>query len=131
MAGCTWCGAEVEEDDGFRAYLLSAATNTAAGSTGERRAVFCRLEHLVPWSIQLMRGSSERSEEEPVSFWEAGGFDEPPSMDEGATTCSHCGAELADAHVLLVRHRGEHRVADAFCSVDHMAAWAKAGGRWQ
>jgi hypothetical protein len=33
--------------------------------------------------------------------------------------------------VLLVRHRGEHRVADDFCSVEHMGEWAKAGGRWQ
>ena len=39
---CTWCGAEVEADDGFRAYEPA----------GERRAVFCRLEHLIPWSIQ-------------------------------------------------------------------------------
>jgi hypothetical protein len=34
-------------------------------------------------------------------------------------------------HVLLVRHRGDHRVADDFCSTEHMAEWAKAGGRWQ
>ena len=54
-----------------------------------------------------------------------------PTLDEGASNCSHCDAELTDAHVLLVRHRGEHRVADAFCCVDHMAEWAKAGGRWQ
>jgi hypothetical protein len=33
--------------------------------------------------------------------------------------------------VLLVRHRGEHRIADAFCGIDHVLAWAKAGGRWQ
>jgi hypothetical protein len=105
---CTWCGAEVEADDGFRAYEPA----------GERRAVFCRLEHLIPWSIQ-------------GAHWEAGELTEPPSLDEGARTCSHCGAELAEAHVLLVRHRGEHRVVDAFCSVDHMAAWAKAGGRWR
>ena len=39
---CTWCGAEVEADDGFRAYEPA----------GERRAAFCRLEHLIPWSIQ-------------------------------------------------------------------------------
>ena len=31
----------------------------------------------------------------------------------------------------LVRHRGEHRIADGFCSVDHMADWAKSGGRWR
>jgi hypothetical protein len=115
---CTWCGNEVESGDGFRAFLLPAATNTAAGSTGERRAVFCRLEHLIPWSIQ-------------GAHWDAGTLTEPPSLDEGVTRCSHCEAELTDTHVLLVRHRGEHRVADAFCSVDHMTAWAKAGGRWQ
>ena len=32
---------------------------------------------------------------------------------------------------LLVRHRGEHRISDGFCSVDHLADWAKAGGRWR
>ena len=107
MEPCTWCGTEVEPGDGFRAYEPE----------GEKRAVFCRLEHVIPWSIQGGR-------------WETGQMAEPPSM-EGASTCSHCGAELSEAHVLLVRHRGEHRVGDAFCSVDHMSDWAKAGGRWQ
>jgi hypothetical protein len=106
METCTWCGTDVEPDDGFRAYEPA----------GERRAVFCRLEHLIPWSI---RGA----------HW--GAMSEAPGLDEGASTCSHCGAELTDAQVLLVRHRAEHRVADAFCSVDHMTEWAKAGGRWQ
>jgi hypothetical protein len=105
---CTWCGAEVEADDGFRAYEPA----------GERRAVFCRLEHLIPWSIQ-------------GAHWEAGTMPEAPALDEGATNCSHCGAELGETHLLLVRHRGEHRVADTFCGVDHMTEWAKAGGRWQ
>jgi hypothetical protein len=115
---CSWCGVEVEQGDGFRAYLLSAATNTAAGSTGERRAAFCRLEHVIPWSIQ-------------GAHWEAGRLTEPVGLNEDAMPCSHCGAELTDAHVLLVRHRGDYRVADAFCSVDHLSEWAKAGGRWQ
>ena len=105
---CTWCGNEVEPGDGFRAYEPAE----------ERRAVFCRLEHVTPWSIQ-------------GAHWDVGTLTEPPSLDEGVTRCSHCEAELTDTHVLLVRHRGEHRVADAFCSVDHMTAWAKAGGRWQ
>ncbi|MGH2957347.1 MAG: hypothetical protein ACRDL6_10170 [Solirubrobacterales bacterium] len=126
---CTWCGAEVEADDGFRAYELA----------GERRAVFCRLEHLIPWAIQ-------------GAHWDAGGARVPDGARVGdsatrgvregnqiygeanvhqPTECSQCGAELGDVHVLLVRHRGEHRVADAFCSVDHMEQWAKAGGRWQ
>ena len=106
-AVCTWCGTEVEADDGYRAYEPA----------GARRAVFCRLEHVVPWSIQ-------------GPAWEAGELTEPPGLDERASQCSHCDVALGEVHVLLVRHRGEHRVADGFCSVDHMEAWAKAGGRW-
>lgn len=97
----------MEPDDGFRAYEPA----------GERRATFCRLEHIVPWAIQ-------------GAHWEPGEMDEPPTLDRAQRECTHCGERLTDAHVLLVRHRGEHRVADAFCTVDHMAEWAKAGGRW-
>jgi hypothetical protein len=104
---CTWCGNDVEPDDGFRAYEPA----------GERRAVFCRLEHVIPWAIQ-------------GPHWDAGALNEP-GADEGIERCSHCDAELSDVHVLLVRHRGEHRVADGFCSVEHLSTWAKAGGRWQ
>lgn len=104
---CSWCGQDVEPDDGFRAYEPA----------GERRAVFCRLEHAVPWSMQ-------------GAHWDPGELAEPASLDEGELRCAHCDAELGEVHVLLVRHRGEHRPADAFCSVAHMAAWAKAGGRW-
>ena len=106
---CTWCGAEVEADDGFRAYEPA----------GDRRAVFCRLEHVVPWAIAgrpLGGGRVDRAAR---------------ASTRRAERCSHCDAELGDVHVLLVRHRGEHRVADGFCSVDHMEEWAKAGGRWQ
>ena len=100
---CTWCGAAVERDEGFRAYEPA----------GGRRAVFCRLEHVVPWAI---RGA----------YWEPAD-PEPPSA---AGACARCGEPLGEAHVLLVRHRGEHRVADAFCSVEHLTEWAKQGGRW-
>ena len=99
---------KVEADDGFRAYEPA----------GERRATFCRLEHVVPWSIQ-------------GAHWEPGALDEPPELDADPGRCAHCDAELGEVHVLLVRHRGDHRVADAFCSVEHMNDWAKAGGRWQ
>jgi hypothetical protein len=105
---CSWCGTAIEADDGFRAYEPA----------GDRRAVFCRLEHVVPW---VTRGAR----------WEAGEVAEPPDIDSGPLRCSHCDRELGDVHVLLVRHRGEHRVADDFCSVEHLAEWAKAGGRWQ
>jgi hypothetical protein len=108
MMPCSWCGVDVEHDDGFRAYEPA----------GERRAVFCRLEHVVPWSIQ-------------GPHWDAGPFAEPVALEEGPLRCSLCDTDLGDVHVLLVRHRGEHRVADAFCSVDHLRDWAKAGGRWQ
>jgi hypothetical protein len=106
---CTWCGDDVEADDGFRAYERA----------GERRAVFCRLEHVVPWALG-------------DAHWEAGPpTDEPPGAPTSETVCSHCGAELGDTQVLLIRHRGEARIVDGFCSVDHMEAWAKAGGRFR
>jgi len=105
---CTWCGAEVEAGDGFRAYE----------PIGERRAVFCRLEHVVPWAIQ-------------GAHWEAGAFDEAPEIDSGVLRCSHCDTPLGEVHVLLVRHRGAHRIPDGFCSIEHLNEWVKAGGRWQ
>jgi hypothetical protein len=103
---CSWCGEAVDHDDGFRAQEL----------VGERRAVFCRLEHVVPWVISGAR-------------WDPG-TGEPAALEEAVTRCAFCERPLADAHVLLVRHRGEHRIPDGFCSPDHLLEWAKAGGRW-
>jgi hypothetical protein len=104
---CTWCGAAVDADDGFRAYEPA----------GDRRAAFCRLEHVVPWRIQ-------------GPFWEAGAMP-AGELTEVPQHCSHCDAKLGDVYVVLVRHRGDHRIPDRFCSVEHMADWAKAGGRWR
>ena len=105
---CSWCGAEIDPDDGFR----------AAETPGSRRAAFCRLEHVVPWFIQ-------------GPHWEPGEIEEPSGVDDSLETCAHCGNALGDVRVVLVRHRGEHRVPDAFCSADHLAEWAKSGGRWR
>jgi hypothetical protein len=105
---CSWCGEAVDPGDGWR----------AAEPAGDRRAAFCRLEHVVPWSMQGAR-------------WDAGTLVEPPGLTESLTHCAHCRQALPDTQVVLVRHRGEHRIPDAFCSVDHMAAWAKQGGRWR
>jgi hypothetical protein len=105
---CTWCGREVEADDGFRVYE----------EVGERRATFCRLEHVVPWAIQ-------------GPHWEAGGLSEPQAPDSGPQRCSYCRTELGEVRVRIVRHRGDHRITDDFCSVDDLNAWAKAGGRWR
>jgi hypothetical protein len=107
-APCSWCGAPVERDDGFR----------LGGPAGERRATFCRLEHVVPWAIE-------------GPHWEAGPLEEPPSVLRTLEACAHCGGELPDTRVVLVRHRGEYRIGDGFCSVDHLARWARAGGRWR
>jgi len=107
-SACSWCGAAIGPDDGYRAYEPA----------GERAAAFCRLEHVVPWAIQ---GAN----------WEPGGLAERPGVEPEQHRCSHCDAELGDVHVLFVRHRGEFRIADAFCSVDHLRHWAGAGGRWQ
>ena len=62
--------------------------------------------------------------------WEPGDVEEPRGIADSVDVCAHCGAELGDVRVVLVRHRGEHRIPDAFCSPDHMAEWAKSGGRW-
>ena len=105
-ARCTWCGNPVEPTDGFR----------LAEHAGDRGAVFCRLEHVVPWAIQ-------------DAHWEGSAPPGEAPMHQ-PEKCSHCDAELGDVHVLLVRHRGEHRVADGFCTVEHMLEWAKSGGRW-
>jgi hypothetical protein len=105
---CTWCGEGVEADDGFRLYE----------PVGERRAAFCRLEHVVPWAIQ-------------GPHWEPGDPGANAAVDAREPVCAHCGTQLGEVHLLLVRHRGEHRVPDDFCGVDHLLEWAKAGGRWR
>ena len=108
---CSWCGVSVEDDDGFR----------AAEPVGERRAAFCRLEHVVPWVIQGAR-------------WDPGklhGLDPDDEAAAGLGRCAQCAGPLDDTYVLLIRHRGEHRIADAFCNPDHLLEWAKAGGRWR
>ena len=107
---CSWCGAEVAEGDGYR----------AAEQPGARRATFCRLEHVVPWAMQ-------------GPHWEAGDLEEPLHGARAPGTveeCARCGETLGDVRVTLLRHRGEHRIPDGFCSVDHMSAWANAGGRY-
>jgi hypothetical protein len=105
---CSWCGERLTADDGFR----------VAEPAGERRAAFCRLEHVVPWAMQ-------------GAHWEAGTIEERVLVQSPPERCSHCDAPLPDVAVLLVRHRGEHRIPDAFCSVEHLRAWAQAGGRWR
>ena len=103
---CSWCGDGVPADDGFRLYE----------PTGDRGAAFCRLEHVVPWAIQ-------------GAHWEAEAGDGMPAPE--AAECSWCERQLSDLRVVLIRHRGEYRVTDEFCGVDHLLDWAKAGGRWR
>jgi hypothetical protein len=105
---CSWCGTDVEPDEGFR----------ATEPIGDRVATFCRLEHAVPW---IMGGA----------HWEAGRVVEEGDNGVALGVCALCGEDLGDARVLIVRHRGEHRIADGFCSVEHLLDWAKRGGRWR
>ena len=105
---CAWCGRQIDSAGGYR----------LRAEPGERRAAFCRLEHVVPWAIQ-------------GPHWEPGDPPEPPQLGDELERCAHCDAALSDVHVLLVRHRGEHRIPDAFCSVTHLREWAQAGGRWR
>lgn len=105
---CAWCGVDVDDDEGFR----------AAEPEGERRAAFCRLEHVVPWAMQ-------------GAHWEAGRLLDADDEGVALGVCAQCGHEVGATRVLLVRHRGEHRIADAFCRVDHLQDWARRGGRWR
>jgi len=105
---CSWCGSGIDAGEGYR----------AAEEAGERVAAFCRLEHVVPWAIQ-------------GPHWEPGALAEHPREDAALASCAECGAPLGETRVLLVHHRGEHRVGDAFCTTDHLRAWAQAGGRWR
>lgn len=106
---CSWCGVPVARDEGFR----------AAEEAGERVAVFCRLEHVVPWAMQ-------------GPHWDAGVLPAQPSSPASELQqCAECGTAVDDTRVLLVRHRGEHRIGNAFCGTDHLLAWARAGGRWR
>jgi hypothetical protein len=102
---CSWCGQPIEPHDGWRLHE----------QPGARRAAFCRLEHVVPWAIQGAR-------------WEPAEERAEPSQ---AGDCARCGEPLGAVRLVLVRHRGEHRIVDTFCSVDHLADWAKSGGRWR
>jgi hypothetical protein len=105
---CTWCGAVVAADDGFR--LRDAG--------GERRAVFCRLEHVIPWEIKGAK-------------WELAGDDAPGARGQHSDElCSFCGSHPGPERLLLTRHRDHHRILDVFCDTAHLAAWAKAGGRF-
>jgi hypothetical protein len=107
MSSCAWCGDGVAGDDGFRAHEPA----------GERWAAFCRLEHVVPWAIQ-------------GPHWEAADREEAPPQPD-SSRCARCDEPLGEIRFLLVSHRGEHRIADGFCSLEHLRQWAAAGGRWQ
>jgi hypothetical protein len=104
---CSWCGVVIGADEGYRATEPERA----------RHAAFCRLEHVVPWSL---RGAK----------WEAGSDLDADDPGEGLGRCAQCGDALGYDRIVLVRHRGQFRIGDAFCGPDHLQAWATAGGRW-
>ncbi len=104
---CSWCGETVPTGDGDR----------AAEPAGERVAAFCRLDHVIPWASQGAR-------------WEPGTLGERGALpaEDPAGPCAHCGEPTGDAYVLLVERRAEAQVVNAFCSADHLSAWARGGG---
>jgi hypothetical protein len=105
---CTWCETAVPEDAGFR----------VAEPDQRRKAVFCRLEHVVPW---ILRGPT----------WETGRIVASGEPDDALGRCAQCGDPLGADRVLVVRHRGHHRIGDAFCRLEHLEEWAKGGGRYK
>jgi hypothetical protein len=105
---CSWCGTPVPADDGFR----------VAEPEERRKAVFCRLEHVVPWIIQ-------------GPAWDSGHIVPDGDPDDALGRCAQCGDPLGVERVLVVRHRGQHRIGDAFCRLEHLEDWAKGGGRYK
>jgi hypothetical protein len=98
----------VAEDDGFR-----------VGEPEEgRKAVFCRLEHVVPWILQ-------------GTVWEPGHIVANDEPDDALGRCAQCGDPLGNERVLVVRHRGQYRIGDGFCCLGHLMEWAKGGGRYK
>jgi len=100
---CSWCGREVDPADSW----------VLADPAQRRVAVFCRLEHVVPWSIRGPR-------------WTGG----TPQAPGRPSACARCGAPLGPDALLLVRRRAGHELAEGFCGLEHVVAWAKAGGPW-
>ena len=78
----------VPPGDGFR----------AAEHPGARHAVFCRLEHVVPWSIQ-------------GAHWDAGEPDEPAGVAAPGSKCAHC--EAADRRGPRPAHAPPRRIPRA------------------
>lgn len=105
---CSACQVAITDDRGSRLTEPEA----------ERHAAFCRLEHLVAWA-------------QSDGAWRSGALLEDDEPGDGLGCCAQCGDGLGYGRVLLVRHRGPLRIGDAFCGIQHAAAWAQAGGRWR
>ena len=100
----SWCG---------RSSPTTASAPTSPPASGA--PIFCRLEHVVPWAIQ-------------GAHWEAGALAEPPALERGRRAAAPTAApSSATSACSLVRHRGEHRIADDFCSVDHLLRMGEGG----
>ena len=65
------------------------------------------------------------------AHWEAGELSEEAGVAEEVTRCSFCEAELGMSTSCSSATAASFRIPDGFCSVDHMAQWAKEGGRWR
>ena len=109
LESCAWCGVGVEPDDGLRLVEPDAA----------RHAAFCTTGHLRRWVVAFAPWTPGTG----LAFGDRG---------EGLGSCTACGAALDEHRLLLVRHRGALRLADAFCGVRHLRDWARASdGRWR
>ena len=106
---CTWCGTAVPEDDGFR----------VAEPEEQRKAVFCRLEHVVPWIIQGAGLGVRRTSSPPAS----------PTTPSAAARCA--ATRSASSASSWSATAASHRIGDAFCRLEHLEDWAKGGGRYK
>ena len=104
----------------LRLYLVRRARSSATTATalaelpGERRAAFCRLEHMVPWAIQ-------------GAHWEPGGPTEPSRIGDSLERCAHCGEPLGDVAWCSSGTAASTASRTRFCSVDHLADVGEGG----
>ncbi|MFY9487294.1 MAG: hypothetical protein WAP35_01165 [Solirubrobacterales bacterium] len=109
---CNWCAAAVAAENRYAVTEIALA----------RELSFCRLEHIVPWVIREKR--RERGMIAAVDDAVA------KTLLEEAGDCAECGSVPQDGAVVLVHERSGERILDAFCSLEHLRAWASAGGHW-
>ena len=103
-AACTWCGTAVEPDDGVPRGRAGGRAQGGVLPARARRAV---------GDPGRRTGSPARSR---------------ARSHNGLGRCAQCATRSTRASCSLVRHRGEHRIADAFCGTPICSSGRRPAG---